>query len=288
MNPTLAQQKYALGRVNQLQILRLVSIGAYLEWSNEEGILLPKSYLPQTAQVGDVIRAFVYHDNDARPIATTLQPLIQVGQVAYLRCEQVTRSGAFLSWGIHRNLFVPFAEQAEEMTEGRSYLVYAYVDHISGKIVGTSKLGKWLGTTLPDYAPGHEVSVQVWRRTDIGYRVVVEHKHLGMLYHSDTPQSLRQGQQLRAYVVRVREDGKLDLSLQAVGYKRVSDEVDALLRLIASHRGRLPVGDKSDAEDILRVTGLSKRVFKQTIGALYKQGLVRPYPTYVELVKSEG
>lgn len=275
---------YRLGRTNTLKVLRLVSIGAYLEWSDEAGILLPKRYLPETTEVGDELAVFVYLDNEGRTIATTMKPLIEVGQVACLECVSVSAAGAFVEWGIHRDLFVPFAEGAARMQEGYTYPIVAYLDHVSGKIVGSTKLSKHIGTTMPPYKPGDKVSILVVERNDVGYRTVIEHQHWGILYEDECPQPPYRGDELTAYVVRLREDGKVDLSLQPVGYQRISSEATKLLRLLRQRGGKLPIGDKSDAEDIMRLTGMSKKAFKMTVGSLYKaRKLKQPQPTSIEL-----
>lgn len=275
---------YRLGRINTLKVLRLVSIGAYLEWSDEAGILLPKRYLPEGVQIDDELSVFVYLDNESRPIATTMKPLIEVGHVACLECVAVSAAGAFVEWGIHRDLFVPFAEGAIRMREGYTYPIVAYLDHISGKIVGSTKLSKHIGTTMPTYKPGDKVDVLVVERNDVGYRAVIEHQHWGILYEDECPEPPRRGEVLSAYVVRLREDGKVDLSLQPVGYQRISGEATKLLRLLRQRGGNLPIGDKSDAEEIMRITGMSKKAFKMTVGSLYKARKIKqPHPTSIEL-----
>lgn len=280
------KELYRLGQTNKLKVLRLVSIGAYLEWSDEAGILLPKRYLPNSVEVGDELSVFVYLDNDGRIIATTMQPFIEVGQVACLECVSVSVSGAFVKWGIHRDLFVPFAEGAAQMREGYTYPIVAYIDYVSGKIVGSTKLSKHIGTTMPLYKPGDKVDILVMERNDVGYRAVIEHQHWGILYEDECPQPPHRGDELIAYVVRIREDGKVDLSLQPVGYQRISNEATKLLRLLRQHGGKLLIGDKSNAEEILSLTGMSKKAFKMTVGALYKSRKIKqPLPTSIELIE---
>ena len=240
---------YQLGRLQELPILRLVSIGAYLDGGVQD-ILLPIRYLPEGAKEGDLVKVFVYHDNEGRLIATTLTPLAEVGQVAYLRCSSVTEAGAFLEWGIHKDLFVPFREQATKMLEGYSYIVFLYIDQMSGKIVGSARLQKHLDNTPASYSPGQAVQTLVTEQHELGYRVVIEHQHWGMLYTDDTPRMLRRGESLTAYVVRVREDNKIDLSLTPVGYAKMDGESQRLLSLIKEQGGSLPIGDKSSPEAI--------------------------------------
>ena len=212
---------YQLGRIQSLPILRLVSIGAYLDGGIQD-ILLPLRYLPEGAKEGDIVSVFVYHDNEGRLIATTLTPLAQVGEVGYLRCSSVTDAGAFLEWGIHKDLFVPFREQSTKMQEGYSYIVYLYIDALSGKIVGSARLSKHLDTMPADYAPGAKVSCIVTEQHELGYRCVIEDKHWGLLYSDTAPRMLQRGERIEAYVIRLREeDNKVDLSFAPVGYQKV-------------------------------------------------------------------
>ena len=276
---------YSLGRICSLEVLRLVSIGAYLEWSNEDGVLLPKKYLPNGVQVGDKLNVFIYHDNEGRLIATTLHPYAQVGEVALLDCVSVTAAGAFLDWGIHKDVFVPFSEQNDRMQEGHSYVVYLYIDHISEKIVASAKLGKHIGNKLPDYAPGAEVQVLITGHNDVGFRAVVDHSYWGMLYYDSLDDTeLNRGLSVKAYVIRTREDGRLDLSLSPIGYNKLLGDTEKVLDLLKSNNNRLDVGDKSDADIIYKQTGLSKKSFKAAIGRLYKERKVALTPHSVELL----
>ncbi len=276
---------YSLGRICSLEVLRLVSIGAYLEWNNEDGVLLPKKYLPNGVQVGDKLNVFIYHDNEGRLIATTLHPYAQVGEVALLDCVSVTAAGAFLDWGIHKDVFVPFSEQNDRMQEGHSYVVYLYIDHISEKIVASAKLGKHIGNKLPDYAPGAEVQVLITGHNDVGFRAVVDHSYWGMLYYDSLDDTeLNRGLSVKAYVIRTREDGRLDLSLSPIGYNKLLGDTEKVLDLLKSNHNRLDVGDKSDADTIYKQTGLSKKSFKAAIGRLYKERKVALTPYSVELL----
>lgn len=283
IEPRRSSSRYQLGRLCQLEVLRLVSIGAYLEWDNEDGILLPLRYLPEGLQVGDTIEVFVYHDNEGRLISTTLPPLAQVGEVALLECVAVSPAGAFVAWGIHKDLFVPFAEQQGRLEPGKHYLIYLYIDQISGKIVGSAKLGKHLGNTLPDYQVGDEVSILVAERNDVGYRAIIEQQHWGIIYYDSVQSELQRGAKLRAYVARIREDGRIDLSLRPIGYQRTEGDASRLLRLLRQHGGTLPIGDKSDAGEVLRLTGLSKKSFKMAVGRLYREQRLTPSPYSIKL-----
>ncbi len=272
---------YQLGRIQSLTILRLVSIGAYLDGGIQD-ILLPLRYLPEGAKEGDSVSVFIYHDNEGRLIATTLTPLAQVGEVAYLRCTSVTEAGAFLEWGIHKDLFVPFHEQSTKMQEGYSYIVYLYIDALSGKIVGSARLSKHLDNSPADYTPGSKVACIVTEQHERGYRCIIENKHWGLLYNDTAPHMLQRGEQIEAYVIRLREeDNKVDLSFVPVGYQKVDAEQARLLGLLEQNHGHLPIGDKSPADQVMRLTGMSKKTFKMVLGSLYKAGLVTLAPTEV-------
>lgn len=285
INPRRADERYRLGHMNQLKVLRIVSIGAYLDWVDDQGILLPLRYLPENIAVGDTIDVFVYHDNEGRPIATTLKPHAFVGEVAYLECVSLSQAGAFMEWGIHKDLFVPFAEQRGRMEEGKRYPVVLYIDHVSGKIVGSAKLNKHIGNSLPTYQTGEEVRALVVESNDVGCRCVVDHRHWGMIYMADLKQALRRGEVLVAYVRRIREDGRIDLSVRPVGYDRTEGDSAHLLSMLHQSGGRLPIGDKSPAEEILRLTGLSKKSFKMAVGALYKQRKITLTPESITLAE---
>lgn len=285
MDIQLRQDRYQIGRINELEILRLVSIGAYLDWDTEEGILLPRRYLPRETRVGDRISVFVYHDNEGRVIATTLRPYALVGEIAYLSCKSVASAGAFLDWGIHKDLFVPFAEQQVRLQEGLSYLVYLYIDKVSGKIVGSAKLSKHIGNVLPqDCKVGDKVQAVLYERNDYGIRVIVEHKYWGIIYNEQSEAlPWQRGQRITCYISRIREDGRLDLSIRPIGYDRVGGDMTHLLRLLREYGGRMPIGDKSSSEDIMRLTGLSKKSFKTACGALYKKRRVTLFPEEIIL-----
>lgn len=284
MDIQLRQERYHIGQINELKVLRLVSIGAYLEWDSEEGILLPIRYIPERTKVGDKLSVFVYHDNEGRLISTTMKPYGFVGEVVYLECVGLSSAGSFLGWGIHKDLLVPFAEQQNRMVVGQYYLVYIYIDRVSGKIVGSAKLSKHVGNTLPTYKVGERVDAIIYDRNDVGYRVVVNHLHWGMIYYDQVEgKELLRGSVHSCYISRIREDGRLDLSFRPVGYDRTSGDMTLLLRLLRDSGGQLPIGDKSSPEDIYRLTGLSKKSFKIACGALYKKRRVMLYPEEIVL-----
>ena len=263
-----------LGKYNQLEIVKKVDFGVYLNGGNDGEILLPSRYVPEGCQPGDVLNVFIYLDNEERLIATTLEPLVQVGEFACLEVAWVNEYGAFLDWGLMKDLFVPFREQKMKMQKGRKYVIHAHVDEESYRIMGSAKVERYISKEVPSYQVGEELEVLVWQRTDLGYKVIVENKYSGMLYRNEVFQSLEPGMKLQAYVKQVREDGKIDMSLHKGGAKKIDSFVDTLYDYIKEHDGYTSLHDKSDAEDIYATFGVSKKVFKKAVGDLYKKRLV--------------
>ena len=285
--PPLSSQNPYLGKWAALEVLRITPPGAYLAVDTEE-VLLPRRYFPEEGlQEGDQIEVFIYHDNEGRLIATTLHPYALLGEVAFLETKAVTKEGAFMAWGIHRDLFVPFAEQPTRFVQDASYPIVVYVDHVSGRLTGSGELRKHIGNELPSYTPGQAVEALIVENHERGYRAVVNHRHLGMLYHSDLAEPLTIGDRITSYIVRTREDGKLDLAPNPIGVARLKTNSDYILQLLTERGGSLPLGDKSSAEDIAALTKLSKKAFKMAIGVLYKQRLIELTPQSIHLAKRE-
>ena len=263
-----------LGRYNQLEVVKEVDFGMYLNGDEDGEILLPKRYVPQGCKPGDVLNVFIYLDMDERLVATTLEPYVQVGEFACLEVAWVNQYGAFLDWGLMKDLFVPFREQKMKMQKGRRYLVYVHLDEESYRIMASAKVEHFLEKEGADYRKGEQVKVLVWQRTDLGFKVIVENRYYGMLYHNEIFQTLEPGMELEAYVKQVREDGKIDLELQPDGRKKVKDFVDILLDYIRENQGYIPMTDKTDATVIYNTFGVSKKTFKKAVGDLYKKRLV--------------
>ncbi len=263
-----------LGKYNQLEVVKEVDFGVYLNGGEEGEILLPKRYVPEGCKPGDVLNVFIYLDNEERLIATTLQPLVQVGEFACLEVAWVNEFGAFLDWGLMKDLFVPFREQKMKMQKGHRYVIHAHVDEESYRIMASAKIERYLSKDMPDYEPGQEVEVMVWQKTDLGYKVIVENRHGGLVYQNEIFQPLQPGMKLAAYVRQVREDGKIDLALQQDGQRKVKDFSDVLLQFIKEQGGYTTLNDKSAAEIIYDTFGVSKKTFKKAVGDLYKKRLV--------------
>lgn len=263
-----------LGKFNRLEVVKQVDFGMYLDGGDEGEILLPARYVPEGCEVGDWLNVFLYLDNEERLIATTLTPLVQVGQFACLEVAWINQYGAFLNWGLMKDLFVPFSEQKMKMEVGRKYVVHAHLDEESYRIVASAKVDRYLSKEKPDYQTGEEVSILIWQKTDLGFKAIIENEFAGLLYDSEIFQTLRTGDTLTAFIKQVREDGKIDLVLQKPGFERIEDFSKILFDHIREHGGRINLNDKSPAEEIYDVFGVSKKTFKKAVGDLYKKRLI--------------
>ncbi|MDE7459439.1 MAG: GntR family transcriptional regulator [Muribaculaceae bacterium] len=260
-----------IGNYNTLRVARFVDFGAYLTDDDNNEVLLPARYVPDDATVGDEIEVFVYTDSEDRPVAVTEHPFATVGEFAFLQVAQVNKFGAFLDWGVPKHLLVPFSEQRLRMEEGGIYPVYVYLDDITKRVVASGKLEKFLGNVIPDYKPGQEVQALVWKRTDIGYKVIVDNLFQGMIYDNEVYAPLEIQQAITAYVKNVRDDGKIDLTVGDRAAKRVSDLTSLILDRIEHNGGRLTITDSSSPEEIKRAFHCSKKDFKKAVGKLYKE-----------------
>ena len=263
-----------LGKFNQLEVVKQVDFGMYLDGGEEGEILLPTRYVPEDCQIGDMLNVFLYLDNEERLIATTLTPLVQVGEFACLEVAWVNLFGAFLNWGLMKDLFVPFSEQKMKMQVGKKYIVHAHLDDESYRIVASAKVDRYLSKEKAEYQPGEEVNILIWQKTDLGFKAIIENKFGGLLYDSEIFQPLHTGMVLKAYVKQIREDGKIDLVLQKPGFEKVDDFSKTLLEYIREHDGYTSLNDKSPADDIYAAFGVSKKTFKKAVGDLYKKHLV--------------
>ncbi len=259
----------ALGTLNTLTVKKQVKFGYYLDGLSWGEILLPNNVAPADLQIGQEISVFLYLDSEDQLIATTERPRIMVGQVASLPVVAITKVGAFLNWGLKKDLLVPFSEQQIPLKEGQHYLVYCYVD-LSNRIVASTKLDRHIHKTPANYQVGDKVAVIVSDQTDLGYKVVIEQQHWGVLYKNEVFKPLRRGDKLTAYVMKVRDDGKIDLRLVSTTHKQAQELTDRVLHKLRQNGGKLALTDSSSPEQIYDTFGVSKKAFKQAIGALYK------------------
>lgn len=263
-----------IGHYNELRISRFTDNGAYLTDDDAKEpieILMPAKYVPSGAVVGDEVKAFVYTDSEDRLVATTEVPFAQVGEFAFLQVVQVNRIGAFVDWGLAKNLLVPFSEQKYKMREGGVYLVYVYLDDATKRVVASAKIAKYLDNKFPDYRPGQRVQALVYEHTDIGYKTIVDNAHRGMIYDNEVYQPLELEQSVTAYVKAVRaDDGRIDLTLTEPGTRDRIDRIGAVI-VDELKSGTLKLTDKSTPDDIKEALHCSKKDFKKAVGALYKQ-----------------
>ena len=272
-----------LGDFNDLEIAREVSIGLYLT-SDDGDLLLPEKYRPVGAHVGDTIRVFVYRDSEDRLIATTLEPLAVVDSFAALRVRDVGAPGAFLDWGLEKDLLLPHANQRQDARVGDRVLVYVYLDQATDRLVASAKWQQYLNPEPFPGAVGDTVQLLVAEETPLGYSVIVNGTHPGLLYGNEVFRPLRTGELLSGHLRQVRPDGKLDVRLGQAGYDEVTSAAALVLAALRERpEGRLPLGDKSLADDVYRRLGMSKKVFKKALGSLYKQGLVTLAPEETRL-----
>lgn len=276
-----------VGQYNELRVVKTVDFGVYLDGEDAGEILLPLRYVPNLTAVDDILRVFIYRDSEDRLIATTEEPLATVGQVARMQCTQLTSVGAFMDWGLMKDLLVPYSEQDLKAEEGKFYLTYVYLDNTTQRIVGSFKLRKHIGKgDLPTYNVGDQVSIVIGQTSDLGTTVVVDHQYFGLIYRNETYRKLYHGDILKAYVKHVREDGKIDISLQPIGFDIANaTAVERISRALDRANGFLPLTDKTDAEVIYQSVQMSKKAFKKAVGTLYKERKITIEPEGIRSLK---
>jgi hypothetical protein len=274
-----------IGKLNTLKVVKEVDFGLYLDGGEDGEILLPTRYIDAGTEVDHFIDVFIYLDSEDRLIATNETPLAQVGDFAFLKCAQTTDYGAFMDWGLMKDLLCPFSEQTIDMVEDVKYFVYIYVDEETERIVASAKTDKFLDNVPHDYEEGQEVDLIIGTRSELGVKVIVNGEHSGLLYHNEVFEDLRPGQKTSGFIKKIREDEKLDVSLQKEGYERVLGVAGDILRKLQSNGGFVEATDKSSPEVIKHMFGISKKVFKKAIGALYKDRLITIEPNGIRLVK---
>jgi uncharacterized protein len=259
-----------VGEYNTLKVIREVAFGIYLD-DGAEGILLPKRFLPANVKIGDELSVFLYHDGEDRLIATTQKPKGILGDIVKLKTISVTPQGAFLDNGLMKDIFVPKSKQQRGMIPNGEYLVKIYLDEQTGRLAATEKIESFLSNDDLTVQVLDEVDLTVYRRTDIGYVVIINNKHTGVLHHNEIYRDITAGDQFKGFIKKIYPDNKIDVSAGKPGYNRVEDETQKILRLLNENEGYLPYYDKSDPEEIYSFFGMSKKTFKMTVGNLYKQ-----------------
>ena len=264
-----------IGSYNTLKIVKRVAFGLYLDGEEAGEILLPTRYVPADAQIGDYLDVFIYTDGDDRLIATTAKPLAVVGDIVPLQVKAVGSYGAFLEWGIMKDLFLPFSEQTADVNEGETVVVGLYLDAKTNRVVATMRWGRMLDKTVePDFAEGDKVQVMIVGKTELGYKVLINEAFVGLIYKNEVFKPLHIGDTMPAYIHRMRADGKIDVRVNQSGYAAIEGEAARLMQLLQQAGGFLPTTDKSPAETIYEVCGMSKKTYKKAVGELYKKRLI--------------
>jgi hypothetical protein len=267
------QAHLEIGRFNELKIKKETTIGVYLD-SDSGDILLPRKYVPPGASAGDNIRVFVYRDSEDRLVATTLTPAAAVGEFAYLKVVAISRVGAFLDWGIQKDLLVPYNEQSGKMEAGRKYIVRIFLDDRTQRIAATAKIGKFIEKENIDLREGDNVTILVYKFTDLGIKVIIDNRYFGLLYKNEVFEELNVGDKAEGYVKRIRPDGKIDVALGKTGSAGIEEAKAVIVKALKEHRGFLPLGDHSAPEQIREMLRMSKKTFKKAVGGLYKNELI--------------
>lgn len=277
-----------LGEWNTLRLDRFTTVGAYLVDDEGNDVLLPNKYVRDEYEEDQELLVFIYKDSEDRIVATTRQPYVELNQFAFLKVLEVNAFGAFLDWGLEKDLIVPFREQPKNMEEGRYYMIYLFLDEPTQRLAATARIQPFYQDAQPDaYEKNQAVSLLICEHTELGCKVIVDHKYKGLIFHSDLQRKLRMGERTTGYVKNVRADGKLDILLHPEGYEKVGPIARKILQILEQNGGYLPLNDKSSPEDIQAVTGLSKKTFKQVIGSLYKDRSIVIHDNGIALVATE-
>lgn len=277
-----------IGKYHTLQVIKEVEFGLYLSDDNRiEEILLPIKYVPSGTEVGDKIEVFLYNDSENRPIATSLKPIAVTEEFALLTVISVEDFGAFLDLGIAKDIFVPIKEQAYKMRVGRQYAVYLYIDTPSGRIAASSKWNKFLEKNELLLKEEDEVQMFIIEQTDLGYKAIINNRHVGLIYANEIFEPLQIGDKKKGFIKKIRDGNKIDLSLQAQGYKNIDITKINLVNILKANKGFLPLGDNSTPDEIQQKVNLSKKAFKKTIGGLYKEGIIDITEKGITLIMEE-
>lgn len=276
-----------IGKYNQLEIVKEVDFGLYLDGGPFGEILLPLRYVPATYEIGQELEIFLYNDSEDRLIATTERPKAIVGEFAFLEVKEVGEYGAFLDWGLLKDLFVPYREQGIKMKQGDSYLIHVYLDEATDRIAASSRWKRYVEDGSGDLEEGQAVKIFIAEPTDLGYKVIINQQYQGMLYANEVFQSVQVGDQLPAYIQQIREDQKVDVRLQKQGVEAMSDAAKELIQKLKDHQGFLPLTDKSAPELIYQEMQMSKKVFKKAVGILYKRRMIKIEKDGIHLLEQQ-
>ncbi len=263
-----------IGKYNDLTITRDSDQGLYLENPQGEEVLLPNRYVTEEMRPDDRIRVFVYTDSEDRPVATTEKPLAMRDEFAYLEAVDVNNSGAFMDWGLSKDILVPHSEQLTPMERGKKYLVFVHLDRLTNRMIASPRLNRFVDNERLTIAEGDEVDLIIWERTDLGYNVIVNEFHKGLIFESDIFKTLHIGDRMKGYVKKIREENKLDITLEKIGVERFEPLIQRIIDALNKNNGFLPLHDDSPPEEISKTLGMSKRNFKKSIGNLWKNKVI--------------
>lgn len=273
-----------VGDYNTLKVVRAADFGLYLD-DGAEGILLPKRFVPADAKIGDDISVFIYHDSEGRLIATTQHPKGVVGDIVKMKAVTVTNQGAFLDWGLMKDIFVPKSKQLSGMRAGAEYLVKIYIDEQTGRVAATEKIEPFLSNENLTVKEKEVVDLTIYRRTDIGYLVIINNKHTGVLHFNEIYQSIGAGDKLKGFIKTIRPDNKIDVAAGTPGFERIEGSAEKIVRLLHENNNYLPYNDKSEPDEIYSFFGMSKKAFKMAVGTLYKQQKITLTKTGIKLIE---
>lgn len=258
-----------LGKFNTLKIARKVDFGVFLSSGSDE-VLLPKKYLEPDMDIGTEVEVFIYKDSEDRTIATTQKPFAQVGEFAFLKVKEVNSFGAFMDWGLEKDLLVPFREQDKKLEAGKSYVVYVYVDKLTKRIAASAKINRYAKNEEMQLSENEEVDLLLFKQTDLGYGAIINNLHQGLIYKNEVFTNLAVGDKVKGWIKTLREDGRIDLRLQKVGFELSDDAQEIILKKLAEKNGFLALSDASEPQLISKELGMSKKTFKKAIGGLFK------------------
>ncbi|MBT3208256.1 MAG: GntR family transcriptional regulator [Bacteroidetes bacterium] len=275
-----------IGKTNKLTVARNSDFGFYLIDDDKNEVLLPNSYVSEDLKIADDIEVFIYKDSENRIIATNLKPFIQLGEFAVLQAKDVNEYGAFMDWGLAKDLFVPFGEQTKKMEAGNWYLIYLLLDEETNRLIGSNKVKKFLHFDEIDVKQNDQVDLLLFDRTELGINAIVNNKYKGLIFNSDIHKNIQAGDKMSGFIKQVREDGKIDLSLEPIGYKNSIDiNSEIIISALKNNNGLLELTDKSSPENIKYILGLSKKAFKKALGNLYKNKIVELHKNEIKLIK---
>jgi len=276
------------GRFNRLKVINKLGSGVLLDGEELGELFMPRSYSSAEYDIGDTVDVFIFYDSEGKLLATTKKPYAMVGDFALLKVASITPMGAFLDWGLKKDLLVPFGEQKEKMAEGRSYIVYVYRDERTNRIVASSKVGRFLDKGPIELLEGKRVQLLICSQTEIGYKAIIDNSCRGVLYKNEVFQPLRKGQQIPGFIKKVRDDGKIDLCLQKPGHEKVADMSDKIIETLKTEGGFISITDNSPPEIVYRMFGVSKKTYKKAVGALYKKRLINIESNGIRLIDNTG